>query len=128
MRRRVPRSTGRTTVSSALHHQTRPILLLDPSQNQLSVFSADEGGGAIYLKQAALDDPRFGSEKGTPFISNASYPLIDNPTSTKQTVSAASGMVVLASDEPRTRYLHNALITTPVAAPSQHVYLPALLR
>jgi hypothetical protein len=121
-------SWQRTIVSSAADHQTRPILLIDPSQNQLSVLSADEGGGAIYLKQSALDNPNFATGKGTPFISNASYPLIDNPTSTKQTVSAASGIVVLASDESHTRYLHNALISTPITAPSRHVYVPMLRR
>ncbi len=117
-----------TIVSTAADHQTRPILLLDPSQKQLSVFSADEGGGAIYMKQSALDDPQFPAGKGTPFISNATYAMIDNPTSTKQTVSASSGIVVLASDDLHTEYLHNMFLTTPETAPSHQVYLPALRR
>jgi hypothetical protein len=117
-----------TIVSSGADHQTRPILLIDTNQHQLSVFSADEGGGAIYMKQSALNNPHFPPGKGTPFISSATYTAIDNPTSTKQTVSEASGIVVLASDEPHTRYLHNTLIITPVTAPVQQVYLPALRR
>jgi len=117
-----------SVVSSGADHQTRPILLLDPGQNQLSVFSADEGGGVVYLKQAALDDPHFAAGKGTPFISNATDSLIDNPTSTKQTVSAASGVVVLASDDSDKRYLHNTINVGPVTGPSPHVYVSIIRR
>jgi hypothetical protein len=117
-----------TIVSTGADHQTRPILLIDASQQQLSVFSADEGGGAIYMKRSALNNPSFSSGKGTPFISNATYTTIDNPTATKQTVSASSGIVVLASDQAHTRYLHNTLITRPETAPSHEIYLPVLRR
>jgi hypothetical protein len=115
-------------VSSGADHQTRPILLIDPGQNQLSIFSADEGGGTIYLKQAALNDPHFAAGKGTPFISNAAYTIIDNPTSTKQTVSTASGVVVLASDDSHKRYLHNTINIGPEPELSRQVYLSIVRR
>jgi len=39
-----------------------------------------------------------------------------------------SSLSGLTTGDPHTQYLHNALITTPEAAPSQQVYLPALRR
>ena len=126
---RQPSGAWQTTiVSTGADHQTRPILLIDPGHQQLSIFSANEGGGVIYLKQTALDNPQFAPGKGTPFIGNATYTMIDNPTSTKQPIGDASGIVVLASDELHARYLHNTLGLAPVTAPSQQVYLALLCR
>lgn len=86
------------TVTEGAQSQTRPILLLDTSNRRLYVFTADEGGGAIYYKASGIDNLAFDPDtKGTPFISHASHPYLNDPTSTKQAVSAATGLVVLAS-------------------------------
>jgi hypothetical protein len=117
-----------TMVSSAADHQTRPLLLLDSNQRRLYVFSADEGGGAIYMKQSAMDTPQFPAGKGTLFISNSTYTNIDNATTTKQHVNQSTGVVVLASDDIRRRYLHN-VINYGAPAPGQHsVYLSIVRR
>ena len=47
------------------------------------------------------------AESKTVFIRNAPDTKLNNPTSTKQTVSGTTGLVVLASDQDTRRYLHN---------------------
>jgi hypothetical protein len=107
--RRLDGSWRSATVSTGAENQTRPILLIDAAQRQLYVFASDEGGGSVYYKQSGLDSLAFGAGKGTPFISSTSYTSINNATSTKQNVSSASGIVVLASDDGKKFYLHNYL-------------------
>src|SRR5204862_8365060 len=65
--------------------------------------------GIIYLKSPSMDNPTFPTGKGTPFISSSTYTCINNATSTKQSVGAATGLVVMASDENKKFYLHNAI-------------------
>jgi hypothetical protein len=113
------------TVSTVAEDQTRPIVMLSPSQDKLYVFvTTPVGGGtinagtaetAIFYKTTSMSDPTFGPGPGTPFIQTAGDLHINNPTSTKQTVTAASGLVVLASDNSSGFYMHNTI--SPTAAP-----------
>ena len=113
------------TVSTVAEDQTRPIVMLNPSQDKLYVFvTTPVGGGtinagtaetAIFYKTTSMSNPTFGSGPGTPFIQTAGDVHINNPTSTKQTVTAASGLVVLASDNSSGFYMHNTI--APTAAP-----------
>jgi hypothetical protein len=96
------------TVYTNAQNQTRPLLLIDTSNRDLHVFTAPTGGGAIYHKVSDMDAISFTAGAGTPFIRSSEEVDINNPTSTKQTVNAATGIVVLASDDDNGKvYLHN---------------------
>jgi hypothetical protein len=95
-------------VSSSYETLTRPVLLLDPEHRKLHVFMSDEGGGNIYYKQSSMDTIAFPSGKGVAFIqAGAGLTTINDPTSTKQSVNSASGIVILASDDSAKWYAHN---------------------
>lgn len=78
--------------------QTRPILLIDTEHRQLYVFTSTESGGNVYYKTTSLDNIQFPDGPGAVFMSRPGY-SINNVTSTKQTVTGASGIVVLASHD-----------------------------
>ena len=78
--------------------QTRPILLIDTDHRQLYVFTSTESGGNVYYKTTSLDNIQFPDGPGSVFMSKSGY-AINNVTSTKQTVTGASGIVVLASHD-----------------------------
>jgi hypothetical protein len=89
---------------------TRPVLLLDTTNRRVYIFATSPTScGAIYMKFTSMDNPSFPSGKGTPFIKSSIYDCINNATTTKQTVDASTGLVVLASDENKLYYLHNYL-------------------
>lgn len=110
-------SWSRHTFGTVSDDHTRPILLIDQTNREIYVFAASPccNGGVIYMKKAPLDAISFPEGKGTPFISSSVETSINNPTSTKQTVDATTGLVVLAGDDRAHRYLHNRLVLgTPV--------------
>jgi hypothetical protein len=78
--------------------QTRPVLLIDTDHRQLYVFTSTESGGNIYYKTTSLDNINFPEGPGALFMSKPGY-AINNVTSTKQNVTTASGIVVLASHD-----------------------------
>ncbi|WP_165821127.1 LamG-like jellyroll fold domain-containing protein [Nocardioides gansuensis] len=89
---------------------TRPIVLVDNQNSMLRVFAAGPNtGGVIYMKATPMGSISFGDGRGEPFIRLASDKNINNPTSTKQNLTAASGLVVLASDQVTGRYVHNTM-------------------
>ena len=105
---------------------TRPLLLIDAEKRELYVFAAIEmdieGGDderGIFYKKSLVDDIRFPPGIGVPFIvrratTDTDVPDINNPTSTKQNLNSATGLVVLASDENSMHYFHNSLdLNTP---------------
>jgi hypothetical protein len=110
-------------VSTVGDCNTRPQLILDEQLGvAYVVLTAPNGGGTVYMKSAPLVGPealKFRGpadqtiQRGTPFISSATETAIDDPTTTKQAVNAATGIVVLAnnlatSDRPNPKvYLHN---------------------
>ncbi|HEY4277388.1 MAG TPA: DNRLRE domain-containing protein [Conexibacter sp.] len=112
-------SWSSTTVSTVGDDQTRPILMLGPSQDRLWVFSTTPVGGgtinsgtaktAIYYKTTSMSAPSFAAGKGTPFIQTAGDEYINNSTSTKQVATASSGVVVLASDNTSGFYMHGVI-------------------
>jgi hypothetical protein len=111
-----------TTISTVADDQTRPIVMLNPSQDKLYVFASSPVGGgtvnsgtaetAIFYKTTSMSNPSFGPGPGTPFIQTAGDLHINNVTSTKQTVTAGSGLVVLASDNASGFYMHNTIAPT----------------
>ena len=90
---------------------TRAIVQIDTTSRQVYVFAAAPccSGGTIYMKKAALDNPQFSSGLGTPFIHSDAHPEANNPTSTKQVVSASTDLVVMASDDQTRTYLYNRI-------------------
>jgi hypothetical protein len=100
---------------------TRPLLLIDTDHRKLHVFYSSPccSGGSIYTKATDLDRIAFEPGLGTPFIQSTTKRL-NNPASTKQNVSADSGLLIIASDDRNDRYMHNFLDLTgpPVAQPS----------
>jgi len=98
------------TFGTVANDHTRPLVLLDTSNRTVYMFAtAPVSCGIIYMKSTSMDNPSFASGLGMPFISSSTYTCINNATSTKQTVNAATGLVVMASDESKKFYLHNVL-------------------
>lgn len=106
---------SKSTISTLADCQTRPQIVLDPDNNKIHAFqtgpSTNVSGcpyagvsGSIYEKTADMDNPVFGSGRGTPIIQNGSSATVNNPTTTKQPVTSTSGIVVLASDDAAKRY------------------------
>ncbi|MEO8228379.1 MAG: PKD domain-containing protein [Chloroflexota bacterium] len=89
---------------------TRPILVIDSENNEANVFMTSQvNGGFTTRRTAPLTTLDFGTPASGPaFIRSTADPLINDPTSTKQVTTVASGIVVLASDRTATirRYLH----------------------
>lgn len=94
---------------------TRPLVMLDSTNSEIHVFATGptESGcaysgkpGTIYEKTASLDNPVFASGRGTPVIRDVASANMNNATSTKQSVTSASGLVVLASNNTTKRYWH----------------------
>lgn len=99
-----------TTFGTEGDDHTRPVLLLDTTNRKVYMFATSPTAcGVIYMKSTSMDAPSFPAGKGTPFIKSSTYKCINNATTTKQTVDASTGLVILASDESKLWYLHNYL-------------------
>lgn len=90
---------------------TRAVLAIDATNRVVHVFAAAPccSGGVIYHKQSPIDALSFPPGLGTPFIASAAHPEFNNPTTTKQPVTAATGLVVMASDDQTRFYGHNRI-------------------
>ncbi|QWZ09562.1 hypothetical protein KRR39_07360 [Nocardioides panacis] len=90
---------------------TRASVVIDSDHHDLYVFAAGPccAGGTIYYKKTPLANPTFGSGPGTPFIFSNANPEANNVTTTKQTVTSASGLLALAGDDQTRTYLYNQL-------------------
>jgi hypothetical protein len=101
---------------------TRASVVIDAEHKDLYVFAAGPccAGGTIFYKKTTLANPQFGRGQGTRFIASAAHPEANNVTSTKQTVSSASGLLALAGDDQSRTYLYNRLdLGTDTAITSQ---------
>ncbi|MFG3299250.1 hypothetical protein [Micromonospora chersina] len=93
---------------------TRPVLLVDSEHHTLYVFmTAPDSGcpytgypGTIFMKSSPMDSIAFPDGRGTPVIRDALSPNMNNVTTTKQSVTGATGMVVMASNDATQRYWH----------------------
>ncbi len=103
--------TNATVWINAEGSPTRPILLIDTENRTIYVFACVLSGTArgVYYKTSSLDSIAFPSGLGTPFIADAAYSLINDPTTTKQNVNGTTNLVVLASDTSAHKYFHNAI-------------------
>jgi hypothetical protein len=118
-----PGSWRATPVYNANERHTRAILLLDTTHRKVNIFTtAPEAGGSIHRAIYAMDTLSSASvaEAKTVFIQNAADTRLNNTTSTKQTVTSTTGLLILASDQDTRFYLHNydALAHQPPPAPT----------
>ena len=86
-------------------NHTRPIVLIDSEHSQVHMFAtAVQTGGSIYEKTAPLSNINFAPGVGTPVLTDADSAAINNATSTKQNVTSATGLVVLATNDVTNEY------------------------
>jgi PKD repeat protein len=93
---------------------TRPILMLDSQRQILHVFATapDSGcpfsgsAGTIFEKTSSMSNISFPLGRGTPVIRDVASSNLNNVTSSKQSVTDATGLVVMASNDVTKRYWH----------------------
>jgi PKD repeat protein len=95
------------TIWTVSNDMTRPIVLLDLANSRIHAFASEEGGGAVMTKSSSLSSVSFPSGAGTVVMDDDSHSDINNVTSTKQNLSAGSGLLVLASNDATDRYWHH---------------------
>ncbi|WP_427116607.1 DUF7594 domain-containing protein [Pseudarthrobacter scleromae] len=111
-------SFTKSTIATLSDCVTRPQILLDTSNNVVRAFhtapSTSTSGcaysgvpGSIYEKTASMDDLVFGSGRGTPVIQDGASANINDVTTTKQSVNATTGVVVMASNKATSRYWYS---------------------
>jgi PKD repeat protein len=120
-------SWSTSTFGTVADCHTRPVVMLDTTNSLVHVFATapSSGGcpfsgspGTIYEKTAPMDNPVFPSGRGTPVIRDAASANMNNVTSTKQSVNASTGLVVLASNEATSRYWHADLALASTVKPT----------
>jgi hypothetical protein len=105
----------KSTIATVADCHTRPQILLDPENNTVHAYMTGPSTsvtdcafsgveGSVYEKTAAMDNPVFAPGRGTPVIQDSGSPNINNVTTTKQSITSASGAVILASDNVAKRY------------------------
>jgi len=115
--------TSYTVYDSNTFIPTRPIVVVDTENSELYVFTTNQVAGtgtpfAIYYKKISLTNIGFtATDPGTPFIRSSADININNPTSTKQNLTSATGLLVLGSDEIVDFYFHNYLQLASSLAP-----------
>jgi PKD domain-containing protein len=103
-----------TTYGTVANSQTRPIVLLDEQHNLIHMFAtcpqppntSGQSGGDICEKTAPMTNPSFAAGIGTPVISEAGSPDMNDATSTKQNVNSTTGIVVMGNNATSKTYWH----------------------
>jgi hypothetical protein len=85
---------------------TRELILLDETNRKIYAFYS-LGHGSIYYKASNMDTIAFPDGPGNPFITSTSVNDINNPMSTKQNLTPAMGLLVMASSRGDASYWHN---------------------
>jgi large repetitive protein len=101
----------RHTFGRVIDNHTRMQVAIDREHRQLYMFATSPccNGGAIYYKQTSLDRVNFAQGLGTPFIQSSTDTHISNVSTTKQSVTGATGLVAIAGDDDTRTYFHNML-------------------
>jgi PKD repeat protein len=94
---------------------TRPIVVLDEQHRVIHLYAtgpqppstSGQSGGDIVEKTTSMDAIAFPAGAGTPLIRANGSPKMNDPTSTKQNVNDATGIVVLANDHGLGNYWHS---------------------
>jgi hypothetical protein len=120
-------------VARVKDHHTRPIVLIDEERDAVYVVATSPAtGGSIYYKRSSRENVSFETGVGRLLIGSAEDARISNATSTKQSLTSESGLVVLASDNSTARYLHAVLDTgglgvRPLSSPAPSAAEPQLV-
>jgi uncharacterized repeat protein (TIGR02059 family) len=84
---------------------TRPIVVIDQANNLLRVFFTDDSsGGAINMKTSPISSISFPGGDGTVVALDFDNDDLNNVTSTKQTVTSETGLVILATNDSSRLY------------------------
>jgi hypothetical protein len=105
-------SWSSTTFGTGADSQTRPIVLLDEQHAVVHMLAtcpqppkrSGQAGGDICAKSTPMSALSFAPGIGTPVLRVVGSPALNDVTSTKQNLSAATGMVVLASNATTRAY------------------------
>ena len=104
------------TIARVSDCPNRVLVLVDPENGLLHTFATypappsfacSSSGGAIYEKTSPLNAISFPTGRGTLRILDADSAFVHNVSSTKQNVSNASGIAVLADNGNTQRYWHH---------------------
>jgi hypothetical protein len=96
-----------STVWTVADDMTRPQVVVDEQAGRVYAIAAHPAyGGSVYVKSASISDLVFPSGLGTVLLASGE---MNNPTTTKQTVSLRQGILVLASDTKTHTYWHNII-------------------
>ena len=96
-----------SNVATGSENHTRPILVLDLEHSLFRVYMTHgQSGGPIVEKTSPMGSVSWPSGTGTRVIWDASSNDMNNPTSTKQNVTAASGLIVAAFEDTTKHYWH----------------------
>ena len=97
------------TIWTVADDTSRAQVVLGPGTIYALSVSPCCNGGTVYLKSASISNPSFGPGLGTPFMQSNVNAKLNNPSSTKQTISDATGLVAIAADDQSKRYMHTAM-------------------
>ena len=103
---------SRATFGTVGDCHTRPVLMLDSTNDLVHVYATapDSGcaysgaAGTIFTKTSSMSSLSFPPGRGTPVMRDSSSANLNDVTAAKQTVNATSGLVLLASDDVKQRY------------------------
>ena len=106
---------------------TRPIVLVDEEHGGVFMYgtgpapgtTSGQSGGTIYQKGSPIGSIVLQPGLGSAVINDAVSPKMNNATSTKQNVSSATGIVVLAGDDTTDKYWHAYRTLVPEPANAQ---------
>jgi PKD repeat protein len=112
------------TLGTVSDSNTRPIVEIDEEAGVIHTFEtgpsppnrSGQSGGTIYEKTSPIGPIAFATGLGKPVIREAAFADMNDATSTKQNVNAATGIVVMANNATSLRYWHYD--SAPGAAPS----------
>jgi hypothetical protein len=104
---------------------TRPIVEIDEEHQVVHMFAtgpqppgtSGQSGGDIVEKTSPMGAISFPTGVGTPVIRSAGSPDMNDATSTKQNVSSATGLVVMAGDGTTDDYWHADISLSGVTPP-----------
>jgi len=95
------------TVATGTDSHTRPILLLDLEHSLFRIYMTHgQAGGPIVEKTSPMGSISWPTGTGTPVIWDASANDMNNSTSTKQNITAQSGLIVAAFEDTTKHYWH----------------------
>jgi PKD repeat protein len=125
---------SRATFATVADCHTRPSLVLDSANALLHVYAtAPESGcphsgtaGSIFEKTSPMSALSFPPGRGTVVMRTAASPNLNNVTGTKQTATAATGIVMLASNDVTKQYWASdeSLGTAPAAPTASFTATP----